>query len=85
MKELVDVLVKAGSTAAMAATHGDEAAATALSILTESAPFEVRNSWPLVITWARHQKAYEVAERLGDSAGMVKASEAQRKLLMDLY
>jgi RNA 3'-terminal phosphate cyclase len=85
MNELVDMLVKAGSTAALAEQVGDEAAASALEQLKQSAPMEVRESWPLVIAWGRYQKSYEVAVSLGDSSGMIKASDAQRKLLMDLY
>lgn len=85
MNELVDMLIEAGSTAALAETIGDEAAATALEELTKRAPLEIRTVWPLVIAWGRYQQAYEVAKSLGDASGMIRASDAQAKLLMGLH
>lgn len=82
---LLDKLVDLGSTQALAREVGDEAAARAMHDLTQRAPEEIQPSWPYVIAWARMQRAYEAAARIGDVSGMLKASEAQAKLIRDVY
>jgi hypothetical protein len=85
MNELVRSLLRVGSVEALAAQVGDMAAAQALHDLTKTAPEEIQPSWPYVLTWGRMQAAYEAAEKIGDSAGMLKAAEAQAKLIRDVY
>lgn len=85
MNELVRKLISAGSAPALALEIGEAAAAQAMHDLTISAPEEIQPSWPYVIAWARMQVAYESAEKIGDVAGMLKAAEAQAKLVRDVY
>jgi hypothetical protein len=85
LNELVRRLIRLGSVPALAVEVGEDAAAQAMHDLTDAAPMEIQPSWPLVIAWGRIQAVYEAAERIGDSAGMLKAAEAQAKLLKDLY
>ncbi len=85
MNELVDRLIKVGSVSALAAQVGEDAAAQAMHDLVEASPLEIKQSWPLVISWARFQAAYDAAAELGDSAGMIRAAEAQSKMLTGLY
>lgn len=84
-ESIIDRLLMLGSTRLLAREVGDLAAARALHELTERAPAELQPSWPMVLAWGQHQKAYRVAARLGDSDAMLKASAAQAKLIKDLY
>lgn len=85
MNELARKLISAGSVQALALEVGELAAAQAMHDLTEAAPEEIQPSWPYVLAWARMQAVYEAAERVGDAAGMLKAAEAQAKLIRDVY
>ena len=85
MNQREELLVRLGSVQSAARQIGDEAASEAMYSLSQSAPEEIQASWPMVIAWHRAQRAYEVAELLGDSKGMLDASKAAAGIVKDLY
>lgn len=85
MNEILKMLVSSGSVEALAEKVGPEAAAVAMHELRQTAPEELRESWPMVIAYARMQAAYATAERFGDAAAMMKAAREQADLLRSVY
>lgn len=85
MKDVVDSLLTTGSVDACAKRFTAEAAAKAMHDVTQTAPEEIRPSWPMVLQWARLQKAYEMAEEMGDTKGMREAAKDSQALLQSVY
>lgn len=85
LEEAIGELVRTGTVAATARKYGDSLAAGALQELTERAPVEIAGSWPMVVAWSRMQRAYERADRIGDTDGMLKASKAQADMIRERY
>lgn len=81
-----DELILHGSTQALVRMgFGEDEAAAAMFELIQDAPVEVQSVPFLAIEWHRHQKAYNVAESIGDTRGMIAAAKAASDLVRTLH
>lgn len=85
VQEAMAELVRTGTVAQAALKFGDALAAQALHDLTEQAPTEIASSWSMVVAWARMQRAYEKADRVGDTQQMLASARAQADLVRERY
>lgn len=83
--EAMAELVRSGNVAAASLKFSDKLVGAAMHELTERAPQEIAGSWPMVIAYARMQRTYERAERMGNTTDELKAIKAQADLVRERY